>query len=221
MTEANPPLRVFVGGATGATGRATVEACVAEAIDVVPHVRPQSVHKWDLSVEPAVFELDDESALDAAMRGCTSVVCAIGTMRNRFAAGDTYESSDIAATRQLVEAAQRLEISRFALISALGASWAPGAYYQAKRKAEALVTDSGLDALLLRPSALSGNGRRVPPGSGAVGFLGAVPGLRGWADDVKPIDVNVIGRALCIWVQQGANERVWMGRDLWTHGARK
>ena len=66
--------RVFLGGATGATGRAFVEAATTLGLDLVPHVRPQSVHKWDHAVEPAVFDLSDPAALDTALLGCTVVV---------------------------------------------------------------------------------------------------------------------------------------------------
>jgi len=218
MSDPSTAHRVFLGGATGATGRAFVEAATTVGFDLVPHVRPQSVHKWDHEVEPAVFDLSDQAALDAALLGCTVVVCAIGTMRKRFKAGDTYETSDIGGTRTLVEAAVRVGVPRFALVSSVGTDRTPGAYAAAKRAAEALVRESGLNWLIVRPSALSGNGRRVPPGSGAIGWLGAIPGLSGWADDVRPIDVNVIGRALCAWILEGQANRLWTGRDLWTQG---
>src|SRR5688572_11490248 len=81
--------KVFVGGATGATGRAFVAAGRAAGLDLVVHVRPQSRDKYARlfpdGPAPRAFDLDDAAALAAALQGCDAVVSTIGTMRARFA----------------------------------------------------------------------------------------------------------------------------------------
>ena len=63
------------------------------------------------------------NALDAAMERVQTVVCSVGTMRRRFAAGDTYLSSDYEPVAQLVDSALRMKGRKrfFVLVSALGA----------------------------------------------------------------------------------------------------
>ncbi len=109
--------KLFVAGSTGATGRTLVPLATASGIDIVPHLRPASAAGRDLHPQSAVLDLADAAALDAAMSGCTTVVQLIGTMRKRFSAGDTYESSDIGTTRQLVESAQRSRADNVVLLS--------------------------------------------------------------------------------------------------------
>jgi len=212
--------RVFVGGATGATGRAFVSAASAAGMEVVPHVRPQSIGKWTPPPEPAAFDLQDNDALDAALTDCTAAVCCIGTMRKRFKMGDTYQSSDIDGTRLMVEACVRVGVSRFMLVGALGTANGPGAYYQAKRAAESLVTASDLNWTIIRPASLDGNGREAPPGlTGIMRVMGALPGLEGASLDWRPIPVDVIGLAMvnCIQHETGTHQ-VLMGRHLWPLG---
>jgi uncharacterized protein YbjT (DUF2867 family) len=115
-----------------------------------------------------VFELSDADALARAMAGCTTVIQLIGTMRKRFAAGDTYETSDIGTTRQLVDAAVRAGVDHVVLLSSVGAGKPMGAYLQAKARAEAIVRESGLAYTIFRPSAFYGEGHVGIPGAKTV-----------------------------------------------------
>jgi len=159
-----PHRKLFVAGSTGATGRTLMPLATARGVDIVPHLRPASAQGRDLHPQSAVLDLDDAAALDAAMAGCTTVVQLIGTMRKRFSAGDTYESSDIGTTRLLVESATRCGVDHVVLLSSVGAGKPTGAYLRAKARAESIVTGSGLDWTIFRPSSFAGEGHRPPPG---------------------------------------------------------
>lgn len=156
-------MRVFVGGATGATGQDFVRIARDRDLDLVVQVRPRSEDKYRLQQpsgpEPTLLDLGDRSALVEAMKGCTAVASMIGTMRKRFDSGDTYAASDIGSTQQLVDAAKEAGVDRFVLMGAQGTSWIPGPYYDAKREAEAILFRSGLSWTVLRPGALVGKGR--------------------------------------------------------------
>jgi uncharacterized protein YbjT (DUF2867 family) len=147
------PRRLFIAGATGAVGRVLVPLADARHVAVVPHVRPKSASTLT-HPSRAVLELSDPS-LPEAMRGCTTVVQLIGTMKKRFASGDTYESSDVGTTRLLVEAAKQAGVDHVVLLSAALTGLGVGAYLKAKARAEALVRDSGLPFTILRPSSFS------------------------------------------------------------------
>jgi len=222
-------MRIFVAGATRATGRVFIPRALAAGHDVVFHVRPQSADKSPLGKDPRarVLDLADASALADAMAGCEAVISFVGTMRNRFKAGDTYESSDIGSTQQLVGGAKGAGATRFILLSSFGAG-SLGAYLQMKGKCEAIVKGSGLRWTVLRPSALVSpeNGaegthgvRRSPLGASAVfGAMRALPGLAGFADDVRPIPIEVVCDATLRLLTHPRDSAILEGRDLWVLG---
>lgn len=152
--------RLFVAGATGATGRTLMRLAGTKGAPAVPHARPKSVARAPPGA--AVVDLSDHAGLVAALRGCTTVVQLIGTMRKRFAAGDTYETSDIGTTRQLVDAAKDAGVDHLVLLSSVGAGKPRGAYLKAKAEAERLVRDSGLPYTIFRPSAFVGEEHQPP-----------------------------------------------------------
>jgi nucleoside-diphosphate-sugar epimerase len=219
-------MRIFVAGATGATG--TVFVPLAEKRhDLVLHVRPQSKDKTPLGSDPRarVFDLDDDAALRSAMRGCDAVISFVGTMKNRFAAGDTYESSDLGSTRKLVAAAVAEKVPRFLLLSSYGAG-GMGAYLQMKLECEKLVRESGLAWSIFRPSVLESpkesgagtHGRRggVVGARYVFGAIKAIPFLRGWGDDVRPIGIDVLCRAMLAVVDDPSLDgSILAGRDLY------
>lgn len=164
--------RLFVAGSTGATGKVLVPMAERLGIAVVPHVRPARAVVGGKPTA-AVLELADTHGLIEAMRGCTTVVQLIGTMRDRFAKGDTYETSDIGTTAQLIAAAKPAGVDHLVLLSSVGAGRPFGAYLKAKAKAEALVRDSGIAWTTFRPSALEGGERKpVPAMKGLTRLLG-------------------------------------------------
>ncbi len=160
------PRKLFVAGASGATGRTLMRLADEKKADVVPHLRPRPDRGGPVDPRAAVLDLGDREALAAALVPCTTVLQLIGTMRSRFRRGDTYESSDIGTTRQLLEAANSpgLHIDHFVLLSSAGAGWAVGAYWKAKAHVESLVRDSGIPYTIVRPSSFSGEGHRPTPG---------------------------------------------------------
>jgi uncharacterized protein YbjT (DUF2867 family) len=222
-------MKVFLAGATGASGSVFIPIAEAAGIDLVFHVRPQSACKTELASDPRarVFDLGNAFDLDRALQGCDVVVSMIGTMRARFGIGDTYASSDVGTTRQLVDAAKSAKIDRFVLLSSLGAGGG-GAYLRAKGECEQIVRDSGLAWTIVRPSILvspadaprSTHGTRsAPPGLGAIlGAVGCIPGLRGWADDTKPIPIDVVARAFVQAIERPMAGHVLAGRELWRLG---
>jgi uncharacterized protein YbjT (DUF2867 family) len=213
-------VRVFVAGATGATGKVFVPLATARGLDLVLHVRPQSKDRSPLGKDPRarVFDLDDLDALTSALAGAHAVVSFVGTMRARFGAGDTYESSDLGSTRALVAGARAAGRLRILLLSSLGAGGA-GAYLRMKGECERIVQESGLPNTIFRPSALvSPDGERaVPPGTRTL-FRGLahLPGLGGWADDAGPIAIETVARAF-LRVLESPEEHdgaILRGRDL-------
>lgn len=221
-------MRIFIAGATGATGRVLVPEATARGHELVLHVRPQSRDKSPLGADPRakVFELSDHAALTLALRGCDVCISLVGTMRNRFAAGDTYESSDLGSTRALTAAAKEAGVPRFLLLSSVGAGGA-GAYLKMKGECERIVKDSGLRSVIFRPSVLVSpkgadaghHGKRddQPSMDLALRALGVLPGLRGFSADYRPIGIDVLVGAMLDVVESRGKVRdgdIVMGRDM-------
>ena len=185
------PRKLFVAGATGETGKLVWPMAVQAGLDVIPHLRPGTAQKLGAQAPPnaAVLELSDAPALEAALRGCTTVLQLIGTMRSRFARGDTYETSDIGTTHKLCAAAVRAGVDHVVLLSSTGAGRPMGAYLKAKAEAERIVRESGLAWSIFRPSAFEGGGHKGVPGLRAVT---SALGLSKW----KPIRLEELASAL-------------------------
>jgi len=226
---------VLLAGATGAVGTVLLPILRAGGFSVIPHVRPRTAEKHPAGRDgdALICELSDSTALDAAMAKAGSVVCLVGTMRRRFSQGDTYQSSDYQPVVQLVESARRLEAQKpsarprhFVLLSAYGARNGNG-YLGWKWRAEEMVRASGLPYTIVRPSAFDSRGSGANPSDGKartppplfgplVTLAGMVPGLRGLSDDLRPIPLVVLARAIERIVRERAPvASILTGRTLW------
>lgn len=200
--------RLFVAGATGAVGQVLLGLADTRKVDLVAHARPKSAGR--LQGRPvAALELTDPKLVDA-LRGRTTVVQLIGTMRKRFASGDTYETSDIGTTRSLVDAAKAAgTVDHLVLLSSVGAGNPTGAYLKAKAEAERLVTASGLPYTIFRPSAFEDREGAFFPG------MRAVTGLLG-LDKYKPIKLaELAGAILHVALARAPLGVALEGKALW------
>lgn len=199
--------RLFVAGATGAVGHVLVPLAVKRGVDVVAHARPKSLGKVS-APQVAALELSDPQLVEV-LKGRTTVVQLIGTMRKRFASGDTYQTSDIGTTRQLLEAAKASgSVDHFVLLSSVGAGSPTGAYLKAKAEAERLVRESGLAFTIFRPSAFADREGQSFPGMRAVTrllglkrylpitLLELASGLLAAAEQRAPLGVALEGQPL-------------------------
>ncbi len=221
---------VFVAGATGATGQVFVPTATAAGLELRLHVRPQTAQRSPLGGDPRarIFDLSDAEALRAALTGCDAVVSLVGTMRSRFAAGDTYESADVGSTRQLVEGARAAGVPRFLLLSSVGAGGS-GAYLQMKGTCEALVRESGLRWTIFRPSALASpaeggagtHGKRwVPPGLTALtAGLRKSPVVGDLVATYGAIPIPVLARAMVRVLEEPRDGAILQGNPLWELGS--
>ena len=200
------PRKLFVAGASGATGRRVVSLAAEQGLAVLQHLRPKPGRL--ASTTTAVFSLSDVEALRAALQGCTSVLQLIGTTRQRFAAGDTYESSDVGTTRALVDASRETGIDHVVLLSSAGAGYPLGPYLRAKADAERLVKECTLPWTIFRPSAFISETQRPPA---AFAALTRALGLRRF----EPIQLSLLAEGIVRCAKERAPlDTVLEGSDL-------
>ena len=121
-----------------------------------------------VGVEPVIADLESESDIASAIRGADAVVFAAGAGPG---SGDARKKTvDLGGAVKLIEAAKAEGVSRYLIVSSMGAEKAPadgaegfGAYLQAKFEADEAVRASGLDYTVVRPGGLTDD-----PGTGLV-----------------------------------------------------
>jgi putative NADH-flavin reductase len=178
--------KILVLGATGGTGRLIVSQALARGHDVTALVRsPEKVS--DLKgAKVVVGDVRDEKALLEALKGQDAVVSALGTPASPFREVRLLSSS----TRALVSAMQAEHVSRLVCITGIGAGDSAGhggflfdnvifplllkKVYADKNRQEAIVRDSGLDWILVRPSVLNDK-----PSGGSIRALTDLSGFHG------------------------------------------
>jgi uncharacterized protein YbjT (DUF2867 family) len=121
-----------------------------------------------VGIEPVIADLESESDIASAIRGADAVVFAAGAGPG---SGDARKKTvDLGGAVKLIEAAKAEGVSRYLIVSSMGAEKAPadgaegfGADLQAKFEADEAVRASGLDYTVVRPGGLTDD-----PGTGLV-----------------------------------------------------
>lgn len=119
-------------------------------------------------IEPVLCDLEGDGDVAAAVRGADAVVFAAGAGPG---SGDARKKTmDLGGAVKLIEAAKAEGISRYLIVSAMGADKPSGegaegfaAYLQAKFEADEALRASGLDYTVVRPGGLTDD-----PGTGLV-----------------------------------------------------
>lgn len=158
--ETQPTQRIFVTGGSGFVGTAVIEELAARGFAVTALVhRGELKAAANANVCVARGDLFNASALDQAMAGCDAIIHLVGIIREDPGRGVAFERVHFQGAKNVMDAARRVGIRRFLLMSALGAG--PGAashYHQTKFQAERTLRNSNLDWTVFQPSLIHGPG---------------------------------------------------------------
>jgi uncharacterized protein YbjT (DUF2867 family) len=145
-------MRVLVIGGYGLIGagivahlRAAGHAVSGAGREVTAAARRQPGMPWHRIDVARATQADWASAL----AGCDAVVNCAGALQDSPA--DSLAAVHVEGLRHLVAACQGAGIRRFVQISAASVADSPGAFGATKRDAEALLAESALDWMILRP----------------------------------------------------------------------
>jgi uncharacterized protein YbjT (DUF2867 family) len=112
-------------------------------------------------IEPVVCDLEGDGDVAAAIRGADAVVFAAGAGPGSGEARKT--TMDLGGAVKLIEAAKAEGVSRYLMVSAIGADAPPAedrdavfrVYIKAKGEADGALRASGLDYTVVRPGSLT------------------------------------------------------------------
>lgn len=180
--------KILVVGATGGTGRLIVSQALAQGLDVTALVRSPQTGRDLEGAKLIIGDARDETTLREALKGRDAVVSALGTPASPFRKVTLLST----ATRALVSAMKAEQVSRLVCITGMGAGDSAGhggfvfdnlifplllrKVYADKDRQEAIIKDSGLDWVLVRPSVLNDE-----PGRGSIRALTDISGFHGGA----------------------------------------
>ncbi len=172
------PLRVFVIGATGSSGQATVRALLRQGHEVVCFVRPQAGFKGRMAAEDSrrllpgaelrFGDVSDPLALaQSGFRG-EPFDALVSTLASRTGAPLDAWAIDHQAHVQALAAAEQAGVSHMVLLSAICVQKPLLAFQKAKLAFEQVLVESGLRYSIVRPTAffksLSGQLARLRQG---------------------------------------------------------
>lgn len=181
-----PHSKILILGATGGTGRLIVKEALARGYDVSVLVRSAEKGRDLGGVKLVIGDARDETVMREALRGRDAVVSALGTPASPFRQVTLLSS----ATRRLVDAMKSEGVTRLVAITGMGAGNSVGHggflfdtlifplllrhVYADKNRQEAIIKESGLDWVLVRPTILNNK-----PGRGTVRALDDLSGFHG------------------------------------------
>lgn len=152
-------MRVAIFGGTGFVGGYLVRALIRDGHEPSLLVRPGSEHKIRESERCAITSGDIGSlhAIESTLAGAEATIYNIGLLREFPRRGITFEEAHFEGARRVMEAAQKLGVSRFLLMSANGVKGDGTPYQRTKYRAEQALKDSGLHWTIFRPSVIFGD----------------------------------------------------------------
>lgn len=194
--------KILVLGATGGTGRLIVSQALALEYEVTVLVRTPEKGRELKGAKMIIGDARDEETLRKALKGQQVVISALGTPVSPFREVTLLST----ATQKLVAAMKAENVSRLICITGIGAGDSAGhggflfdnlilpfllrKVYADKNRQEAIVRNSGLDWVIVRPTVLNNK-----PGRDTVRALTHLANFHGGTisrEDVARFSLNQI-----------------------------
>ena len=150
-------MKIAITGGAGFIGGHLARRLAAEGHEVIVIARGTRERKTWARTTLVMSDLSDEASLAEAFAGCDAVAHCAGI--NREMGTQTYQKVHVAATRNVVKAAQNAGVKKIMLLSFLRARPNCGsAYHESKWAAEEIVRRSALDYTIIRAGMVYGRG---------------------------------------------------------------
>jgi uncharacterized protein YbjT (DUF2867 family) len=145
---------ILLVGASGTLGKAVAERLLEDGIPFRAACRNVEKAQWlaDRGVEVIALDVASGAGLAEAMTGVGKVVSCIHGLLGK--SRHSIDRIDVRGQAALIDSAADAGVGRFVYVSALGASPDhPSEFWRAKARTEQHLKASGLDYVILRPSA--------------------------------------------------------------------
>lgn len=159
IVPADASTKIAVTGATGFVGRAVVkqlwEVGYRQLVAIARNAPVEPLANDGVTFQ--VADVTNSTDVCRALTGCQMVIHLVGIIRPT--SKQSFQRAHVAATENVIFAMRRLGIKRLIHMSALGArSKAASQYHQTKWIAEQMILKSRLDATIIRPGLIMGDG---------------------------------------------------------------
>lgn len=154
-------MKVFLTGGTGFVGSEILRQLVADGHVVRALVRKGSEDKLAVLENVEVFpgDVTDAGSLVNALVGCDAIIHLVGIIREFPGKGVTFKKMHVAATENILHAAEEQGVQRYLHMSSNGTRERGSTdYHRSKWQGEELVRESPLDWTIFRPSLIFGQG---------------------------------------------------------------
>lgn len=145
---------ILLVGVNGRLGKAVAERLLEEGIPFRATCRSAAKAHWltDRGVDVRMLDVESGAGLPEAMTGISKVISCIHGLLGR--SRHSIDRIDVRGQAALIDAAVEARVDRYVYVSALGASSDhPSEFWRAKARTEEHLKESGLDYVILRPSA--------------------------------------------------------------------
>jgi len=152
-------MKVALFGGTGFVGTYITEELLNNNHDPVLLVRPGSENKVYLpdKCHVNVGYITDFESIEQTINNTDAVIYNIGIIRQFPKKGITFEAMHFEGARHCMEAAERLGVKRFILMSANGVKYNGTLYQSTKFLAEQYLKNTELEWTIFRPSLIFGD----------------------------------------------------------------
>ncbi len=151
----SPPLTVFVAGASGFVGRHLLPALRAAGVQVVGGSRdPERAALTEANVEWRHADLEDESSLSRAMRGCSVAYDLV----HQMGGGPDYPERERRGAEAFRRAAEANGVRRIVYLGGVMPAGEPSKHLQSRARTGAILRDGTVETIELRAAMIIGRG---------------------------------------------------------------
>jgi len=162
MEQKNSNRKIFLTGGTGYMGSRLLSLLIERGHEVRALTREASLQKLPAGCEPVIGEALKQNSYTEQVRGCDTFVHMIGVSHPSPAKAQEFRRVDFTSVQVAVPAAVDAGVRHFIYVSVAHPAPIMQAYWKVHVECEAIIRDSKLNAMILRPWYVLGPGHRWP-----------------------------------------------------------
>lgn len=197
-----PPRTIFMTGGTGYIGRHLLPLLLARGHTVRTLIRPQSRSRLPEECVPVSGDALDSATYSSQVAPADTFIHLVGVSHPGPAKARLFETIDLVSVQQAVAAATHTGIMHFIYLSVAQPAPVMKAYQEVRKKGEALIAASGMNATFVRPWYVLGPGHWWPMAVLPLYWLGEkIPATREQAVRLGLVTIEQMAQTLVTAVE--------------------